>query len=115
VPATTLIAVPALNRVMREAHLMQLAADACSGTPPSWFATAIAVTALASPRLGAEEREAAWDGYLLARRRLDDILDGSPAMAGAMTVTDASAAAWAWLDRLLDAAPVPDMAVPRQP
>jgi hypothetical protein len=107
VPGTTLIAIPSLDRVDREAHLVQLAGDACSGTPPSWFVTSIAVTALSSPRLGAEERAAAWDHYLLARRRLDGILDGSPALVGVMTVAEAAAAAWAWLDRLLDGSPAP--------
>jgi hypothetical protein len=115
VPATTLIPVPALDRIDREACLAQLAAAITSGTPPPDLVAGIVVAALSSLRLGAEEREAAWDGYLLARRRLDDILDGSPAMAGAMSVFEASAAAQAWLDRLLDAAPDPDMGVPRQP
>ena len=115
VPATTLTAIPALGRADRETCLAQLGDAITSGSPPPELVVGIAVAALSSLRLGAEQRTAAWEGYLLARRRLDDVLDGSPAMAGAMTVIDASAAARAWLDRLLDGSPAPDMAVPRQP
>lgn len=110
-----MVAIPALGRIDREACLAQLAVAITSGTPPPWLVTRIVVAALSSLRLSAEERESAWDDYLLARRRLDDILEGSPAMTGAMSVFEASADARACMDRLLDGGLAPDMAVPRQP
>jgi hypothetical protein len=106
-PRTRLIAVPVMNRAGRQAQLEQLAASVCDTGAPGPFAVSVLIAALADDGLSGSARACGWHDYITARRRLDDILEGSPGWAGIMTAAEASAAVSAAAARLLDGIPAP--------